>query len=166
MEAVQSSFRASVGRTELLSPTGVGTYRVMLSRIGIGSFRRGRLQPASMTFEYIEDELRFFEGTVLHDFARFASAAAIMFLSAPNYSQTLAPGHQRSGWLSQDARPELEFQVHACCGGSAVPRWLSNVCSSHITDPECAFTLTFPLFVRSTRLLSSIASTMETAFSA
>ena len=143
MDSVQSRIRAEIQGKKLPMPTGAATFRAY----AIAS--AGRLSPEKetlarltldfpMTFEYLCDELPFFEGWVLRDLIRFRKRCRDNLISC--FKSFLNFGNP-------------PFKLWASCTASSSylrsyfgysPSWLADLFQKRLTELNQAFTNPLP----------------------
>ena len=143
MDGIQSRIRDSIRGQNLLMPTGPATFRAyaMASIAGLSSEKETLARLTlnfPMTFEYLCDELPFFEGWVSRDLIRFRKRCRDSLISCITLSLNL--GYP-------------PFNIWMCCTseGSYMPPatgysplWLTNLFQKLLTELNQAFTNPLP----------------------
>ena len=138
MDAVQSRIRTEIQGRDLPMPTGAATFRAyaIASTGGLSSERDSLARLTldfPMTFEYLCDELPFFEGWVLRDLIGFRKRCRDNLISC--FKSFLDLGNP-------------PFDIWACCTSSPYtclttgysPLWLTDIFQRRLTELDQAFT--------------------------
>ena len=143
MEAVQARIHNGIQAKVLPMPTGAATFRAyaVASAAGLSSERETLTHLTldfPMTFEYLCDELPFFEGWVLRDLIRFRKRCRDNLISC--FKSFLNLGN-----------PPFNIWMYCTYEGSYMnsvagyaPSWLTDLFQKHLTELDQAFTKPFP----------------------
>ena len=143
MDSVQSHIRDSIQGRKLPMPTGAATFRAYaIASIGGLSSEKQTLARLTldfpMTFEFLCDELPFFEGWVLHDLIRFRKRCRDSLISC--FTLFLNLGNPPFNiWMY--CAPEGSY-MNPTTGYS--PLWLTTLFQKRLTELNQAFTNPLP----------------------
>ena len=145
MDAVQSRIRDSIQGQKLPMPTGAATFRAYaIASIGGLSSERETLARLTldfpMTFEYLRDELLFFEGWVLHDLIRFRKRCRDNLISC--FKSFLDLRNPPFGIWTRCTQSGSDMRAHTGTGHS--PSWLTDFFQKRLTELDQAFTKPLP----------------------
>ena len=145
MDSVQSRIRSEIQGKKLLMPTGAATFRAYATA------STGGLSPEKetlarltldfpMTFEYLCDELPFFEGWVLCDLIRYRKRCRDNLISC--FKSFLNLGKPPFNIWTQCIQPS-PFRVTPTGPGFA-PSWLTGLFRKRLAELDQAFTNPLP----------------------
>jgi hypothetical protein len=145
MDGVQSHIRDSIQGKKLPMPTGAATFRAyaIASTAGLSSEKEtlARLTlDFPMTFEYLCDELPFFEGWVLHDLIRFRKRCRDNLISC--FKSFLDLRNPPFGIWTRCTQSGSDMRDHTGTGHS--PSWLTDFFQKRLTELDQAFTKPLP----------------------
>ena len=145
MDAVQSRIRDSIQGKTLPMPTGVATFRAyaLASIRGLSTEKEtlARLTlDFPMTFEYLCDELPFFEGWVLRDLIRFRKRCRDNLISC--FKSFLDLRNPPFGIWTRCTQSGSEMREYTGIGYS--PSWLTALFQKRLTELNQAFTKPLP----------------------
>ena len=136
MGSVQSFIRAEVGHEASIVPKGAETF----SAYAIASTKElipemensARLTlDHPMTFEFLGESLRLFEGSALHDLASFRKRCRDNLIACLNSFQDVRPSGPSSIWVGcPDAMPKQSYYPP----NRALPKWLTQILSRNQTN--------------------------------
>ena len=140
MTTVQSSIRAEVGRRGLLSPTGAESFRVfaiacrkqLIPEMKVAA-RLTLSHP--MTFEFLGDALRSFEGWALLDLYRFHRCCRDSITSCLKVFSDNRSGPSKF-WVGCPSPRHITFKPPGEEDGTDLPIWLNDIFEAEIFEPE------------------------------
>ena len=143
MDGVQSRIRAEIRDKTLPMPTGAATFRAYaIASIGGLSSEKEMLARLTldfpMTFEYLCDELPFFEGWVLRDLISFRKRCRDNLIEC--FKSFLNLGTPPFNiWMSC-----TNYSPHMSSNTGHRPSWLTDFFQKRLTELDQAFTKPFP----------------------